>query len=60
MNFGKCLLFILTVLFLMSCGTEKDSKKASKNENKENVIFVDAQERDSLYRLYDSVSKLWH
>jgi hypothetical protein len=60
MNFGKCLLFILTVLFLMSCGTEKDSKKASENENKENVIFVDAHERDSLYRLYDSVSKLWH
>jgi len=60
MNLRMYMLYILGFLLFVSCETEKRSKEKGDRENNENVIFVDANKQDSLYRLYDSVSKLWH
>ena len=54
-----CILFIGIVILSLSCDSQKDSKKEVEKENNENVILVNTDVRDSLYHLYDSVSKLW-
>lgn len=59
MNFRLCLLIILAILLFVSCDSQKDSQKEAEKENNENVILVNSDMRDSLYHLYDSVSKLW-
>jgi hypothetical protein len=60
MKVKKCVLFIFGLLVLASCNSDRDSKKESEKRINPNEILVDVQMHDSLYRLYDSVSKLWH
>ncbi|MCE2683498.1 MAG: hypothetical protein LW704_11230 [Cryomorphaceae bacterium] len=54
-----CILFSGIVILFLSCDSQKDSQKEVEKENNENVILVNTDVRDSLYHLYDSVSKLW-
>ncbi len=54
-----CIWFAGIVILFVSCDSQMDLKNEDEKETNENVILVNADVRDSLHHLYDSVSKLW-